>query len=58
MARMVLAFLISFALFYFGIAGFRALTGKEKWAVVKLLSYSIGCAILALAFLIVLVVLF
>jgi hypothetical protein len=55
---MLLAFLIAFAIFYFGIAGFRNLTGKDKWALVKLLSYSVTCAILAIVFLVVLVVIF
>jgi hypothetical protein len=55
---MLLAFVIAFAIFYFGIAGFRNLTGKDKWALVKLLSYSAACAILAIVFLVVLVIIF
>ena len=58
MIRMLLAFCIAFAIFYFGIAGFRNLTGKDQWALVKLLSYSVACAILAIVFLVALVVIF
>lgn len=58
MIRMLLAFLIAFAIFYFGIAGFRNLTGKDQWALTKLLGYSIMCASLAIVLLMLIVVLF
>jgi hypothetical protein len=56
--KILLAFLVAFAIFYFGIAGFRNLTGKDQWALVKLLSYSFACAILAIGFLVALVIIF
>ncbi len=57
MIRMLLAFGIAFAICYFGIAGFRNLTGKDKWALTKLLGYSIMCALLAVSLLVMIVVL-
>jgi hypothetical protein len=56
--KILLAFLVAFAIFYFSIAGFRNLTGKDRWALVKLLSYSAACAILAIVFLVALVIIF
>lgn len=58
MIRMILAFGIAFAICYFGIAGFRNLTGKDQWALTKLLGYSIICASLAMLLLTLIVVLF
>lgn len=58
MIRVVLAFLIVFGLFFFGIKAVRALSGKEKWELTKLLSYSLVCATLTLAVLIGIVILF
>ncbi len=58
MIRLLLAFLIAFGIFYFGIKGFRELTGKDKWALTKLLAYSTMCAVLAIVLLIAMVILF
>lgn len=58
MIRMLLAFGIAFAICWFGIAGFRNLTGKDKWALTKLFGYSIICASLAVIILTLIVVLF
>ncbi len=58
MIQMLIAFLIAFFLCYFGIEGYRKLTGKEKFALTKLAGYSILCALLALAILSTIVILF
>ena len=46
MIRIILAFLFVFGLFYFGIDAFRHMTGREKWNLTKLVSYSVMCAVL------------
>lgn len=48
MIRIILAFLFVFGLYYFGILAWRHSTGKEQWRVVKLVSYSLGCAVLTI----------
>ena len=48
MIRIILAFLFVFGLFYFGIDAFRSLTGREKWDLTKLVTYSIMCAVLTI----------
>jgi hypothetical protein len=58
MIRILLAFLILTALFWFGIAAVRKTTGKEKWRLTKIAVYSILCSVLALAVLISIVILF
>ena len=58
MIRVILAFVIIFGLFFFGIRAVRDMTGQERWELTKLLTYSAVCAILTLVFLIALVVLF
>ncbi len=58
MIRVVLAFVVIFGLFFFGIRAVRDMSGKERWEITKLLTYSAVCAILTLVFLIALVVLF
>lgn len=58
MIRVLLAFIVVFGLFYFGINAFRATTGKEKWHLLKTLTYSLICAILALTVLIGIVIIF
>lgn len=58
MIRFLLLFLIVFGLFFFGIKALRATTGKEKWHIVKLLTYSLVCAILTLTVLFWIVILF
>ena len=58
MIRMYIAFIIAFAICYFGIDAYRKLTGKEKWALTKLLAYSILCTVLAIGILSAIVILF
>ena len=58
MIRLVLAFIVVFGSFFFGIRAVREMTGKELWSMSKLLTYSLGCAILTLATLIAIVVIF
>ena len=58
MAKIVIAFLIVFAIFYFGIQGYRDLSGKDKWALAKLVGYSLLCAFSAIVLLMLIVVLF
>jgi hypothetical protein len=58
MIRILVAFGIAFAICWFGIAGFRNLSGKDKWALTKLFGYSIICASLAVTLLTIIVVLF
>ncbi len=58
MIKILIAFLLAFAICYFGIDGYRKLTGKEKWALTKLAGYSILCATLALIILSTFVILF
>lgn len=58
MMKIVTTFAIVFAIVFFGIQGFRALTGKEKLAVGKLLAYSAVCSAITLAILTTIVILF
>lgn len=58
MIKILLSFLIAFAICYFGISSYRNLTGKEKWALTKLLGYSILCSVLAIGFLVAIVFFF
>jgi hypothetical protein len=58
MIKVILAFVIISGMFFFGIQAVRDMTGKQLWSATKLLTYSAICAILTLAFLITLVVLF
>ena len=58
MSKVILAFVVVFGLFFFGINAIREMTGKELWSMTKLLTYSIICAILTLATLISIVVIF
>lgn len=48
MIRIILAFLFVFGMFYFGIDAFRSMTGREKWNLTKLVTYSIMCAVLTI----------
>jgi hypothetical protein len=56
--KIIFVFLITFALFFAGISGFWYLTKKEKWSMIRLLGYSFVCALLAMALLFVIVILF
>jgi len=58
MIRMILAFIIVFLIFFFGIKLFTQLSGKEKLVLTKLFAYSLVCAIISTVFLISIVVLF
>jgi hypothetical protein len=58
MVKIILAFLITFGICYFGIKSFRDLSGKDKWALTKLLAYSTMCALTAIVLLTLIVVLF
>jgi hypothetical protein len=58
MIRIILAFLVIFGLFFFGIQAVRNMTGKELWSMTKLLTYSVVCAILTVVAMITIVVLF
>ena len=58
MIKIILAFVVVFGLFFFGIRAVRDMAGKEQWYLAKLLTYSVLCAILTLGFLIALVVVF
>jgi hypothetical protein len=58
MIRLFLVFILLFGAFWFGISGFRNLTGRQRWHLTKLLGYSIMCAILSTLFLIGIVILF
>ena len=58
MIRIFLAFVIIFVLFFYGIQAVRDMSGRQRWDLARLLTYSAVCAILTLIFLIALVVLF
>lgn len=58
MIQVVLAFVVVFGLFFFGIQAVRDTTSQERWKIAKLLTYSAACAILTFVILITLVVLF
>jgi len=48
MGRSIAVFLLVWISFMVGIYGFQKLTGAEKWNVVKIASYGLACALLAL----------
>ena len=58
MARMMFVFVFVWAAVAFGISAFRSLSGQEKWQLVKVLTYSGVCAIIAFVLLVALVILF
>lgn len=58
MIKIVFAFIVVFGLFFLGIKTIRNLTGKEALALTKVAGYSILCAVLTLAALISIVVVF
>lgn len=45
MIKMILSFLVVFGGVFFGIQAFRQLSGKEKWNLTKVASYSALCAL-------------
>lgn len=58
MTKMLAAFLICFGLVSFGIQAFRQLSNKDKWNLSKVLAYSAACAIVTVAILFSIVILF
>ena len=58
MIKLILAFGVLFAAFYAGIEAFRDLTKRQRWSLTKTLSYSIICALLAIATMTSIVILF
>jgi hypothetical protein len=58
MSKLVLAFIVFTALFWFGIEIFRKMSGKEKWKLTKVVTYSALCSILAISTLTLIVILF
>jgi hypothetical protein len=58
MIKIVLGFMLVFAGFFVGIQAWRSLTGLEKWQLTKLIAYSIMCAVLTTAALVIFVLLF
>ena len=58
MAKMIVAFISIFIVFFFGIDIFRQLTKKEKYSLTKWLGYSIVCSLLTILFVATIVLLF
>ena len=55
MAKMIIAFISLFIIFFFGIDIFRKLTKKEKLSLTKWLGYSILCLLLTLLAIVIIV---
>lgn len=58
MFKIILSFLVLFGLFFLGIKTVREMTGKDRWALTKLVAYSTICAVLTIAALIAIVIIF
>ena len=58
MIKVLLFFVLIFALFFLGIKTLRNVTGKEALALTKIVGYSIICAVLTISVLISIVILF
>ena len=58
MIKMLTSFMFLFGIFYMGIEIFRMMTGKEKWEMVKTISYSLAISLAVIVCLTILVVLF
>ena len=58
MAKMIIAFLSLFVIFFTGIDIFRRLTGKEKMKLLALGGYSLGVTIFVMLFIASIVILF
>jgi len=58
MIKIVLGFLLVFSAFFFGIKTVREMTGKDRWALTKLIAYSIICAVLTVSALVIFVLTF
>jgi len=58
MFKILLAFLLIFGGFFFGIQAFRSTTKKQKLELTKLVGYSILCSVLTVLFLTTFVLIF
>jgi cytochrome c oxidase assembly factor CtaG len=58
MIRILLVALIVFGMYFIGIRAIREMTGRDRWALTKLLTYSLACAILTFATLVTIVIIF
>ena len=58
MIRIIFAFVILAALIHFGITAWQKMSGSERWSLTKTATYSIIVALLALAVMMFMVVLF
>lgn len=58
MAKMIIAFISIFIIFFFGIDIFRKMTGKAKIDLTKWLGYSILCTLLTTLFVATIILLF
>lgn len=58
MIRVILAFVVLFAMFFVGFHFLSTLSGKEKWELTKLIGYSILCSLLTIAAMVGLVIVF
>jgi hypothetical protein len=58
MIRALILFLALFVVFFLGIKGFIAMTGKEKLELTKTLLYSILCSVVAMLAIVAIVALF
>ena len=58
MSKMIIGFLIIFAVVFFGSQGAIAASGREKLQFAKVLGYSLACATLATGIAVAIVVLF
>ena len=58
MIKMLTTFICLFGIFYMGIEIFRMMTGKEKWEMVKTISYSLAISLAVIVCLTIVVVLF
>lgn len=58
MIRMIVAFFVVTGFVHFVISGWRYASGKEKWEVVKTLTYSAGIGIISIVLLSLFVIVF
>lgn len=58
MIKIILTFIVIFALFFFGINFIRKMTGMQKWNLTKIAGYSIICSMLSLGAITIFVLLF
>jgi hypothetical protein len=58
MIRLLLAFLVIFAVFYFGLPLLRSLTGQQKMTLIKNVVWSLICAALTVLSIVTIVILF